>query len=75
MLVLDGGSTELVLGGAERVDVAACDELAALSPAETAALSWLRADREDVLAAGVRASVGGEHSAPTQRPPTGSVGA
>ncbi|PPF27205.1 exopolyphosphatase [Rathayibacter tritici] len=32
--------------------LAACDELAALSPAETAALPWVRAGREDVLAAG-----------------------
>ncbi|QHC60076.1 exopolyphosphatase [Rathayibacter sp. VKM Ac-2760] len=32
--------------------LAACDELAALSPAETAALPFVRAGREDVLAAG-----------------------
>lgn len=32
--------------------VAACDELSALTPAETAALPWVRAGREDVLAAG-----------------------
>lgn len=32
--------------------VAACDELAALAPAEIAALPWVRAGREDVLAAG-----------------------
>ncbi|MBF4461323.1 MULTISPECIES: exopolyphosphatase [unclassified Rathayibacter] len=32
--------------------LSACDELAALSPAETAALPWVRSGREDVLAAG-----------------------
>ncbi|ROS28309.1 Ppx/GppA phosphatase [Rathayibacter sp. PhB127] len=32
--------------------LAACDELAALSPAETAALPYVRAGREDVLGAG-----------------------